>query len=197
MTRFHFPQLGANLQTLPCPYEVRLVGVDGPAGAGKSTFARKLSRELCDAPIVEMDDFLAWDDLESFEARLLQQVVEPLFAGQTARYQVRDWERDNTGRGLREWKELTVAPVVLLEGVGSTRRALDDRLHYRVWVDAPAALRLQRGYQRDANIEGHRELWEAWGPMEADFFKKDETQARANIRIDGTAAEADGWFRTL
>ena len=41
---------------------LRLVAIDGPGGAGKSTFARKLSEAAGGAPVFHTDDFAAADN---------------------------------------------------------------------------------------------------------------------------------------
>jgi hypothetical protein len=47
--------------TSPPSFGIRVVAIDGGAGAGKSTFARALSSELGFAPIIPTDDFASWD----------------------------------------------------------------------------------------------------------------------------------------
>lgn len=174
---------------------VRLIGIDGPSGAGKSTIARAVARDL-DAPIVEMDDFVSWGNFAGWWPRFDAEVVEPLLAGRTSTYQVRDWQGDEFGEGLAGWKSVDPAPFVIFEGVTCTRRAIADRLAVRVWVDAPADERMRRGIARDG--ESHRHLWERWMPEEAAFFAADGTAARADVVVDGTGddREADGTRRT-
>ena len=161
---------------------VRIVGVDGPSGSGKSTFAQRLAVAL-GAPVVEVDDFLSWDDLHGWWPRFEAQVLTPLFTGHDARFQVRDWEKDELGTSLNGWKTVNWASSVVIEGVTCTRRAVASRLAYRVWVDAPEPLRLHRGIQRDG--ESHRQLWEHFMRSETDFFANDDTRARADLRVDG------------
>lgn len=162
---------------------VRLIGVDGPSGAGKSTIARPVAEALS-APIVEIDDFVSWVDFAGWWPRFDAQVLSPLLARRDARYQVRDWHNDEFGDALAGWKTVAPHPFVVLEGVTCTRRAIADRLAVRVWVDAPAEVRLRRGIERDG--ESHRPLWERWMPEEAAFFDADGTRARADFVIDGT-----------
>lgn len=55
-----------------------VVAVDGPAGAGKSTFARRLGEAL-DVPVVELDDiYPGWDGLDQAAQLLVELVLKPL-----------------------------------------------------------------------------------------------------------------------
>ncbi|MFI9404468.1 uridine kinase [Nocardia sp. NPDC052316] len=81
----------------------KLVAIDGPGGAGKSTLAAQLAR-ACDATVVPTDSFASWDNALDWWPRLERQVLEPLGRDEVGRYQRYDWEQ----RELAEWHE--VAP---------------------------------------------------------------------------------------
>jgi hypothetical protein len=53
-----------------------------------------------EAPVLAIDDFLSWPDLDGWWPRFDKQVLAPLLRGDDARYQVRDWENDEFGRSL-------------------------------------------------------------------------------------------------
>lgn len=161
---------------------IRLVGVDGPSGSGKSTFARRLAARS-QAPLIEIDDFVSWKSFAGWWPRLEKQVLVPLQSGSDAHYQVRDWKNDEFGTSLNGWKTVTWAPLVILEGVTCSRLAAADFLAFRIWVDAPPDLRLNRGVERDG--ETHRQLWLDWMKEEHRFFADDGTRARADLRVDG------------
>jgi SAM-dependent methyltransferase len=165
---------------------VRLIAVDGGAGAGKTTFAGHLAAALGGAPVIPLDDFIAFDDLTGFWARLEEQVLLPLFQSRDIRYQQRDWVGDMGGRGLKEWRELPFSKTLIFEGVGASRRAVAERLAYAVWIDAPADTRLARGLERDAKVEGIRKIWERWMPDERRFLEADQARGRADLVVDGT-----------
>lgn len=162
----------------------RLVAVDGPSGSGKSTLARPLAVHL-GAPLIQVDDFVTWQHFGAWWPRFDEQVVQPLLAGRDARFQARDWEGDEFGAALGEWRTVRWAPVVVIEGVTSSRRAISDRLACRLWIEAPADQRLARGLERDG--ESHRALWEHWMIEETAFFDADGTRARADLVIDSSA----------
>ena len=168
------------------PGPVRLVGVDGCGGAGKSTFAGRLSRTLGNAPVVHTDDFASHDVPTEWWPRMLQLVVEPLLRGEPASYRPYDW---NTRRFADT--AITVDPqaVVIIEGVGATRKAWRDRLALRVWVDCPRDLRLQRGIERDG--EELRDFWLEWMRAEDDYLAAERPYEYADVIVDGLAELPD------
>jgi uridine kinase len=176
-------EIAAEIARRPPVGGIRVVGVDGRSGSGKSTIASRLS-SLLDAPIVEIDDFVSWDCFAGWWPRFDEAVLTPLLAGRDARYQARDWRNDWYGSSLGPWKTLPWAPTVIIEGVTCTRRETVGRLAYRVWVEAPAALRLARGLARDTAFDGKEELWRRWMREEDAFFAADGTRERADIVVD-------------
>ncbi len=175
--------LAADIRSRTAPVTPRLIAIDGPSGAGKSTFARHLAQVLDEAPVVEMDDFVSWGDLDGWWPRFESQVLGPLLAGQKATFQRRDWENDPLGDELGPWRTIPSAPFVILEGVTSSRRTIADRLTLAVWIDAPFPSRLERGIARDG--EHMSDLWRDWMQREDDFFAQDHTRDRAHIVVDG------------
>lgn len=160
---------------------VRLVCVDGPAGSGKTTLAAALATALT-APVVHMDDlYEGWTGLDRVWDRVEQQVLGPLGRGEPARYQRYDWA---AGR-FAEWVDLPVPEVLVLEGCGSAPRDVDGRTALRVFVTAPAELRLRRGLERDGSDA--RPEWERWMVLEARVLARERTRARADVVVDGTA----------
>ena len=164
---------------------IRIVGIDGRSGSGKSVLAAQLSMRL-NAPIIEIDDFVSWDCFADWWARFDAQVLTPLLSGQDATFQARDWA-DWYGSSLGEWKTQPLAPTVIVEGVTCTRRATIGRIVYAAWVEAPAELRLARGLARDSDFAGKEQLWDRWMAEEDEFFAADGTRNRADIVIDAAA----------
>jgi uridine kinase len=164
---------------------VRIVGIDGPSGSGKSTLTRRLM-DRTNATLVEIDDFVSWTDFAGWWPRFDVQVLRPLVRGEDAHYQVRDWQNDPYGSSLRDWKTAPWAPLVIFDGVTSTRQAVADLLAYRIWVEAPEATRLARGLARDGEHERH--LWLAWMQQEQAFFTKDRARERADLRVNSATS---------
>jgi uridine kinase len=173
------------------PGPVRIVAVDGPGGAGKTTFASMLASALGDPPVIHTDDFASWDDPIDWWPRLLEQVIEPLSRATGARYQRYDW----TTRSLAEWIEVDPEPVVIIEGVTAGRTEWRDRLGFLIWVETPHEERLRRGLERDG--ADALDDWITWGVAEEQHYRSDPTRRHADVIVDGTVPVEDGAFATI
>ena len=162
------------------PGPVRIVAIDGPGGAGKTTLAQQLSDAAGGAPVVHTDDF-ATRDGATWWPRFLEQVIEPLINGAPAQYQRYDWV---TGEPA-EWHTVEQAPIVIIEGVSSARGEWASHLSFVVWVETPRNERLRRGLERDG-IDA-RSDWDAWMAEEDVHFANDPTRERADLVVDGTS----------
>jgi uridine kinase len=161
----------------------RLVAVDGRAGAGKSHFARSLIPLCGDVVLVRVDDFLWWGDIEGWWERLHREALEPLLDGRPAQFRVRDWKQDPLGRDVGDRAVLEPAETVVVEGVGSSRRDVAERIDQAYWVEARPETRLRRGLRRDGEVR--RRNWLEWMDLEDTFFAADGAPSRADLVIDG------------
>ncbi|WP_095932984.1 uridine kinase family protein [Streptomyces sp. Tue6028] len=170
--------LAAQLLRLPpsCG-PVRLVGIDGHAGSGKTTFAGQLAAALDGAPVLHLDDVATHEELFAWTGRLLRQVIEPLRRGEPARYAPYDW----TTRGFGPSRELPAAPVILLEGVGAGRRALRPFLARLLWMELPHEEAWTRGQRRDG--EAQSEFWDGWVRAERRHFADDPSRPFADLLV--------------
>jgi uridine kinase len=191
-----FAQLTAYVKRLePRLGDVRLVAVDGPSGAGKTRFALRLAKAL-DAPVVHTDDLLdGWEDQFTFWDRLEERVLGPLRRGETAFYQRYRWDR---GAFDPVPVRLDPAPVVILEGVSSSRRGNRPDLSLSVFVDAAPDLRLARALARDGDDSlAFRAYLERWRSAENRHFAADRTRQHADLVVDGSADTADDRYLRL
>lgn len=154
-----------------------IIAIDGPSGSGKTTLADAVAQDL-GAPLVHMDDiYPGWDGLAAAVDLVTDQVLVPLARGERAAYKVWDWERGDWGRSA----VVPAAEVLVLEGCGSSVGRAGDYAALRVWVDADAQVRHQRGIERDGEtFEPH---WESWAAQERTLFGQDRTAERAHITI--------------
>ncbi|MFI6340369.1 uridine kinase [Streptomyces sp. NPDC050535] len=165
------------LRLPPSRGPVRLVGVDGHAGSGKTTFAERLAGELGGAPVLHLDDIATHEELFAWTGRLLDQVVAPLRRGETARFAPYDW----IARAFGPVRELPPAPVVLLEGVGAGRRELRPHLARLLWMELPREEAWSRGRRRDG--EAQDEFWGEWVSAERRHFVEDPSRPFADLLV--------------
>jgi uridine kinase len=156
------------------------IGVDGPGGAGKSTFARRIARSIDRAVVVSVDDFSGPSFAEWDWGRFHAQLVHPLVEGSTAHFQRWDWDRDE---GV-EWVDVQPASVVVVEGVSSMRTEVALSWALTIWVDTPRELRLSRALERDGSAM--LTTWLSnWIPSEEAYIATQHPQARADLIVRG------------
>ena len=168
---------------------VRLVCIDGPAGSGKTTLAGRLAAELGGAAtVVHFDELYAGWTLTGALGRLQAGVLRPLSDRRAGAHHRYDWATRRFAPGP---VVVPVREVLLVEGCGSSPRALDPWTTLRIWVEAPVDLRLSRGLARDGSeLEPE---WRRWLGTEAAEFAREGTRERADVRLDGAAtASGDG-----
>lgn len=169
----------------------RLVCVDGPAGAGKTTLADALvdrfREEGASVQLVHMDDVYAgWSGLKDGMATFERSVVAPLRIGQPGYYRRYDWGRST----YAEEHEVEPCDVLVVEGVGSGATAYDEAITCLLWVETPRDLCLARGLARDG--EAMRDHWLAWRVEEERMFDQERTELRADLVVDGRTGEFAG-----
>jgi uridine kinase len=166
----------------PAGVSTRIVAVDGPGGAGKSSLARWLAPRL-DAVIVATDDFASWDEPVDWWPRLLELVLRPLAAGEPVSFRPTSW--DGSARA-----PVRIEPrgTVLLEGVTSSQQAFQPYLAYSIWVETPRKLRLRRGLERDG--ASALAQWERWMEAEDNYIENERPAERADVILGG---DGDLW----
>jgi uridine kinase len=172
------------IQAAPPPayMSTKIIAIDGPGGAGKSSFAGLLSTHLDHAPILHTDDFASWEHPLDWWPRLLEQVLQPLARNQSARYQRYDWNL----RQLAEWHDIQPVPYLILEGVSSARAAFQPYLTFSIWIETPREERLRRGLARDG--EDALAQWQDWMQHEDAYIEREHPERRANLVISGTTS---------
>lgn len=163
----------------------RLVCVDGPSGAGKTTLADALSAALeergATTTVVHMDDLYdGWTGLRSSGDLLHDRVLAPLSQGRPGVHPRYDWHRGEYG----EERTVPVTDVLVVEGVGAWRGRHARLVTVLVWVDTPRDVRRGRAVRRDgSDLEPELLRWH----RDEDALHRDEgTRAHVDVVVDGT-----------
>lgn len=158
-----------------------IVAIDGRSGAGKSSLAVTLSRELS-APVVALEDLYGgWDGLERGIDLLVSEVLQPLRAGRAARVPRYDWI-------ARDWGEACVLEppeVLIVEGVGAGARRAAAYASTLIWVEEPEPVRKRRALDRDGGT--YTPYWDMWAAQEDALLSREHTPDRADLVITGGA----------
>ncbi|MCI0901269.1 MAG: AAA family ATPase [Chloroflexi bacterium] len=174
-------ELADNIHALLEKQALVLIGIDGLGGAGKSVVANSIKENIPNTTIVEMDDFYVPEFTRADWDRLYEQVIAPLKNNSVGSYQIFDWDT----KKLAEWREVKPKGVVIIEGVYALHRKLRGAYDYKVWVEAPYEVRLQRGLERDGE-EAQSQWVNKWMPKEEEYEKSQKPHESADLIIDGT-----------
>lgn len=181
-----------------------LVALDGGSGSGKSTLASMLEQQL-DCVVVQLDDFFAasvpdweWDAFTVEERardvfdwqKVRTEALEPLLAGQTARWHPFDFAAglrpDGTYAMSQLWVEKEPAPVILLEGAYSSSPPLADLIDLQVLIDVPIVERHRRLEERENDKQFLNRWHLLWDNVEEYYFEKVMPKSSFDLVVTGT-----------
>ena len=170
-----------------------IVGVDGLAGAGKSTLANQLVSCLPGSTCVNIDDFyrpihldqltkLETDDLieKFFDWKRLEDcLLIPASNNMRAVYYKHDWESDE----LSDRIEVSPTDVLIVEGVFAFLPTLRALYQLKIYVDTPKPQRISRIASRKyPNLN-----WmDAWILAEERYLNKFDPQSHADVVVHGS-----------
>ncbi|MDO4908275.1 MAG: hypothetical protein Q3962_00270 [Corynebacterium sp.] len=141
-----------------------IILIDGRSGAGKTTFAEKLGRDL-DMRVLHMDDFYTgWEGLQGG----IDAVAGSLLKAGTHGAWSWDWENNCKG----SWIELTNEDKYhfILEGVGAASDPIIEQIskitgvkYWALVMVEEDKIRKERALKRDP---GYAPFWDLWSQQE-------------------------------
>lgn len=159
-----------------------LLAIDGPAGAGKTTFAAKLEAELSvngSVRVIHMDDlYNGWDNaLSNPLAEILDRISTAHIAGRDFVIKIFNWHIMAFDR------EEKIAPTdyLIIEGVGAAQQIVRETGATTYWLDIEPEIGLQRVLDRDgAHIEAQMRQWQV---DQDKHFARDETRENCEFKL--------------
>ncbi len=170
-----------------------IVAVDGRSAGGKTTLTVRLQAAAetigLSVAVVHTDDVAWYESFFGWAPLMSDGVLVPLHAGLGVRYRPSAW----VDRGREGAIEVPASvDLVLLEGVGASRRELTGFLDLSVWVQSDFVEAERRGLVRDATLgvngdeDETREFWDLWMSEELPFLAADRPWERATLVVAGT-----------
>lgn len=160
-----------------------ILAVDGRGSSGKTSLSRQLAEAVPGAAVVHTDDIAWWHAAFDWAGLLAGGVLEPVRAGLAVAYRPPAWDARHRPGAVTVPAGLT---LLVVEGVGSSRRALAHLLDASVWVqsdqdeiDRRNAVRVQAGEISPTGFD-------SWMAEELPFLAADRPWERAGLVVAGT-----------
>ena len=159
-----------------------LYAIDGPAGAGKTTYAAQLEAELsvnATVKTIHMDDlYNGWDNaLSNALSEILDRISTAHLAGRECVIKKFNWSTME----FDSEEIITPTDVLIIEGVGAAQQIVRESGAITYWLDIEAEIGLQRVLARDgAHIEVQMRQWQ----IDQDkHFARDETRENCEFKL--------------
>jgi uridine kinase len=157
-----------------------IIAIDGPAGAGKTTLSEHLSAALSlkyRVTVIHMDDlYNGWSN--AFDHHF----VDALVSISTAHLSGRDISLTRYNWSRAEFSAAEVLPaadLLILEGVGSSQRAVREFLTSSIWIEIDPSKGLQRVLARDG--EAISDEMQMWLQLQEKHFRQEESEKSADF----------------
>ena len=157
-----------------------IIAIDGPAGAGKTTLAHEIYLALSlqmSVNVFHMDDLYdGWanalaDDLTQF----LQYLSAQHQSQEPAKLSRYNWATSS----FDPPEVIAPADLLILEGVGSGDKSLQDQFAALIWIDIDPEIGVQRVIHRDG--PGVRIQMQKWLGAQQQYFSQHSTREKADF----------------
>lgn len=155
------------------------VAIDGMPGGGKSTLTRYLLHKISSIKLIKMDEFFNpltnGDDSE----RLKNEALIPFKNGKVANFKIYNWKE----KKIMEGKAIKPKGIILVEGICSMDKNLINFYDYKIWVDCPPEVGLNRALTRDKFK--FKDLWiNKWIPETVEYIEEQKPHQKADVVIN-------------
>lgn len=173
-------QLIAALLDLCSAKERPIIAIDGPAGAGKTTLAHEIFlavSPMMSVSVIHMDDLYdGWDnalgaDLTKVLLYLTDQHRE-IRPTNISRY---NWITSS----FEDSEEIAPSDLMILEGVGSGDKAIQDDLAALIWIDIDPEIGVKRVIDRDGTQVSDE--MRKWLGTQQEYFSQHSTREKADF----------------
>ena len=161
----------------------QIILIDGPAGSGKTTLAKKLQGEL-NCQVVHLDSIYdGWDNaLSQTLSDKLVALIDSFLNGRSHNLEIYNWQESKFD------STITIKPGnhLIVEGVGAGQTAIREFATTLYWVEAEPEVALQRVLERDGSVPEIKLQMQRWRSSEAKHFDAERTREFADFIITTT-----------
>ena len=173
-------QLIAALLDLCSEKECPIIAIDGPAGAGKTTLAHEIFLALSpkmSVKVIHMDDLYdGWDNaLGADLSAILQYLAAQHQKKSPSKIRRYNWATSCFG----ESEDMEPADLLILEGVGSGDKSLQDQLAALIWIDIDPEVGVLRVIDRDGYLVADE--MKKWLGTQQEYFFQHSTREKADF----------------
>jgi uridine kinase len=162
--------------------QTKIIVIDGPAGSGKTTLAKSLSRLFENCPIIHMDEiYEGWKNALSHKTSndLTDWIIYPLLESKTIKFIKYDWNLEKR----IEQVVINFPKVLIIEGVGSSSFEISQHACLKLWIEVNKETGINRVLTRDGlHIQEQMKTWQS---QESKFFIENNSKENSDIWIDG------------
>lgn len=161
--------------------QLTLIAIDGNGGGGKTTLSKHIRSRLPGVRVLRTDLYPSpkGDDPNLKAEYLCDQLLLPLINSEVAAPQIFDWPNKKFIDGP------TIEPkgIVVLEGTLTMHEKLINFYDYKIWVECPPEIGMNRALERDN--DAYKEKWKnEWLPRMQSYVSSQNPQLKADIIID-------------
>jgi uridine kinase len=157
-----------------------IIAIDGPAGAGKTTLAHELYLAISlkmSVSVIHMDDLYdGWDNaLTADLTNILVYLTDQHKRSKPAKMNRYNWMTSS----YEDSEEIAPSDLLILEGVGSGDKAIQDDLAALIWIDIDPEIGVNRVIDRDgAQVADEMRKWLG---AQQKYFSQHSTREKADF----------------
>ena len=160
-----------------------MVAIDGRSSSGKTTLAQRMASVTPSVSVVHTDDVASWHSRFNWAELLFDGIIEPFHAGRQVVFRPPAWKERGREGAIYVHPDTS---VLIVEGVGCSRRESARWFDASVWVQADEKVIAKRNAARIASGETTSAGVAGWMSEELPFLAADKPWERATKIVAGT-----------